>query len=201
MLRQLEATRLAHTLTRMAESKLAHGVRATDALLFPDPAGALRKRAPSAPSRWKIVICKMTIQLDRRRRMISPICNCQSSAQYFISTFNQTTRQHPRRNHGTGSLGDGYRLRYGESARRYLLTWRDVPSHCASEPYPLYHPHAGWAEQQPDEWWQSLETATRRFMQQSGVAPESIAGLSADRIACTVVMMDEAFARCGRAII
>lgn len=88
-----------------------------------------------------------------------------------------------------------------ESVRVGIFDLAGRPVIFASEPYPLYHPHAGWAEQQPDEWWQSLVVATRRALAQSGVPTESIVGLSADCTSCTVVMMDDAFRPLRPAII
>ena len=37
-----------------------------------------------------------------------------------------------------------------ESVRVGLFTLRGDPVIFAAETYPLYHPHPGWAEQQPD---------------------------------------------------
>lgn len=51
-------------------------------------------------------------------------------------------------------------------------------------------PRSGWAEQSPDDWWSCLVEAVRGAMQESGVAPEEIAGLSTDATTCTVVAMD-----------
>jgi hypothetical protein len=45
------------------------------------------------------------------------------------------------------------------------------------------HPRPGWAEQDPDEWWSCLVTATKKAMGESGVAAEEIVGLSVDSTA------------------
>jgi FGGY-family pentulose kinase len=52
------------------------------------------------------------------------------------------------------------------------------------------HPRPGWAEQDPDEWWSCLVTATRKAMGESGVAAEEIVGLSVDTTSCTVLAVD-----------
>lgn len=52
------------------------------------------------------------------------------------------------------------------------------------------HPRPGWAEQDPDDWWSCLVTATRKAMGESGVAAEEIVGLSVDTTSCTVLAMD-----------
>ncbi len=57
---------------------------------------------------------------------------------------------------------------------------------CA-EPIELSIPRPGWAEQDPEEWWSALCTSCRRAMEQSGVSPEDIRGLSIDTTCCTVL--------------
>ena len=49
---------------------------------------------------------------------------------------------------------------------------------------------SGWAEQDPDVWWSSLVQAVKGAMQESGTAPEDIAGISIDATASTVLAMD-----------
>jgi len=51
-------------------------------------------------------------------------------------------------------------------------------------------PRPGWAEQDPDDWWSCLVRAVRGAMEEGGVAPEDIAGLSTDATTCTVVALD-----------
>jgi len=80
-----------------------------------------------------------------------------------------------------------------ESVRTGIFDLAGHPITFASESYPLYHPHAGWAEQHPDDWWRALVTATRRALAQSGVPGEAIVGVGADCTSCTVVLMDESF--------
>jgi len=46
--------------------------------------------------------------------------------------------------------------------------------------YPLYHPHPGWAEQQPAEWWQATLSAIRSCLQAGtalGVQPADVCGI------------------------
>jgi FGGY-family pentulose kinase len=71
----------------------------------------------------------------------------------------------------------------------------------AAEPYPLYHPRPGWAEQKPDEWWNSLVTAVRRALAEGGVQRDDVVGIGADCTSCTVVLMDEEFRPLRPAII
>ncbi len=91
---------------------------------------------------------------------------------------------------------------YGtESVRVGIFTLTGEPVVFASEPYPLRHPQQGWAEQRPDEWWQSLVAATRRAVSESGVRPDEIVGIGADCTSCTVVTLDKNFAPLRPAII
>ncbi len=88
-----------------------------------------------------------------------------------------------------------------ESVRVGIFNRVGEPVAFASQPYPLYHPHPGWAEQKPAEWWAALVTATRAALDKSGVPREEIVGLGADCTSCTVVAMDEKFQPLRPAII
>ncbi|MCS7259196.1 MAG: FGGY family carbohydrate kinase [Anaerolineae bacterium] len=68
-------------------------------------------------------------------------------------------------------------------------------------PYPVYHPHPGWAEQNPEEWWTAIVSAVRKALEKSGLHPHAITGLSGDFTSCTVVFMDERFQPLRPAII
>jgi FGGY-family pentulose kinase len=52
------------------------------------------------------------------------------------------------------------------------------------------HPRPGWAEQDPGEWWSGLVEAVRGAVEQAGVAPEAIAGISVDATSATVMATD-----------
>lgn len=88
-----------------------------------------------------------------------------------------------------------------ESVRVGLFTTDGAPVIFCSEPYALYHPHPGWAEQQPDEWWQAFVKATRRALRDSGIDPRHVAAIGADCTSCTVVFMDAQFRPLRPAII
>ena len=53
-----------------------------------------------------------------------------------------------------------------------------------------HHPRPGWAEQDPDEWWSALVKSSRAAIEQSGISPEEIAGISTDSTSSTVVAVD-----------
>ncbi|HOA22961.1 MAG TPA: FGGY family carbohydrate kinase [Aggregatilineales bacterium] len=88
-----------------------------------------------------------------------------------------------------------------ESARAAIFSadGKLVATH--AEPYPLRHPKPGWAEQRPDEWWASIVGAIRGTVEQSGLDPESIVGISGDFTCCSVVFLDEQFQPLRPAII
>src|SRR6266516_3631076 len=62
--------------------------------------------------------------------------------------------------------------------------------------YPLVHPHPGWAEQDPEEWWQATITAIRSCLTGSlhhGLAPGDVRGLGLSAQMHGVVLLDEAY--------
>lgn len=59
------------------------------------------------------------------------------------------------------------------------------------EPFPLYTPHSGWAEQNPDDWWEAVGKATRRAVSEGKISPSEIAGIGFDTTSCTVVVSND----------
>jgi FGGY-family pentulose kinase len=80
---------------------------------------------------------------------------------------------------GTGGVRVGLFDRDGSPAVFRAVEWE------------THHPHPGWAEQDPGEWWSCLVRATRGALEQSGVPAEEVAGISVDATASTVVATDE----------
>jgi FGGY-family pentulose kinase len=78
-----------------------------------------------------------------------------------------------------------------ESVRVGVFDQEGTPVGFSSQTYTLKHPHPGWAEQDPDEWWASLVAAVRDVMSKSGIVPNEIAGISLDGTTCTVVALDK----------
>src|SRR5690349_5739304 len=62
------------------------------------------------------------------------------------------------------------------------------------------HPRPGRAEQDPEDWWSSLVASVRGVLDDSGVAPDAIAGSSTDATASPVVALDEDGGHLGPAI-
>lgn len=60
----------------------------------------------------------------------------------------------------------------------------------ASTGYDRTHPRPGWAEQNPDEWWSALVTSCNRAIDESGISPDAVAGVSVDATSATVLAMD-----------
>ena len=56
--------------------------------------------------------------------------------------------------------------------------------------YPVYYPHPGWAEQNPDDWWDAVCTATKNLLEVSTAAPEEIAGIGIDGQSWAAVAVD-----------
>jgi FGGY family of carbohydrate kinases, N-terminal domain len=72
----------------------------------------------------------------------------------------------------------------------------------ASAPYVTTHPHPGWAEQQPEDWWSALGAAVRDAVAQAGVSAGEIAALCLDTTNCTVVALDAGTQQpCGAALL
>jgi sugar (pentulose or hexulose) kinase len=57
--------------------------------------------------------------------------------------------------------------------------------------YTLKHPHPGWAEQDPDEWWSCLVSAVQDAMEESSISAEDMVGISVGATSSTVLAMDE----------
>ncbi len=47
----------------------------------------------------------------------------------------------------------------------------------ASHDYPLYSPHPGWSEQDPEDWWTATTASTRAVIQQGAARPELISSV------------------------
>jgi xylulokinase len=61
----------------------------------------------------------------------------------------------------------------------------------AAGEYTVRYPRAGWAEQDPDEWWNTVVKAIRDVLEMSGVNPAQIAGIGVDGQSWSAIAMDE----------
>lgn len=81
---------------------------------------------------------------------------------------------------------------YGtESCRAAIFDLAGHPIAFAATPYTTYHPHPGWAEQNPKDWWNALVASTRKVLDETGIPARHIAGISYDATTMTVVAMDK----------
>ena len=80
---------------------------------------------------------------------------------------------------------------YGtESCRVAICDLQGRPITFAATPYRTAHPHPGWAEQNPEDWWKALQASTHRALENSGIPASAIAGISYDATTLTMVAMD-----------
>lgn len=56
--------------------------------------------------------------------------------------------------------------------------------------YPVHYPKAGWAEQEPDEWWRAICAAIQEVLAQSGIDPAEIAGVGVDGQSWSAIAVD-----------
>jgi len=60
------------------------------------------------------------------------------------------------------------------------------------ENYPLYYPKLGWAEQNPEDYWDAVKKATITVIQQSNIAPDEILAVVFDcQMNCTIPIDSE----------
>jgi xylulokinase len=60
----------------------------------------------------------------------------------------------------------------------------------ASRPVTLASPHAGWAEEDPAEWWDNVRAVTRELIAVSGIDPTEIAAIGVTGMLPAVVLLD-----------
>ena len=57
--------------------------------------------------------------------------------------------------------------------------------------YDLYQPHAGWAEQNPEDWWEACIKGIKDVIENSGVKSEDIKGIGLSGQMHGLVMLDK----------
>lgn len=79
----------------------------------------------------------------------------------------------------------------GTSACKVVAFLKDgsVLAH-ASAPYRVYYPHTGWAEQEPDEWWNGVCNAIHQVIEK-GVSPREICGIGIDGQSWSAIAVDK----------
>ncbi|MCI5528948.1 MAG: xylulokinase [Blautia sp.] len=61
----------------------------------------------------------------------------------------------------------------------------------ANGDYPVYYPREGWAEQNPEEWWDAVCKATRECLKQGDIPAEEIAGVGIDGQSWSAIAVDK----------
>lgn len=61
----------------------------------------------------------------------------------------------------------------------------------ASGNYKVYYPKPGWAEQNPEEWWQAVCGAVKEALEKGGIRPGDIAGIGIDGQSWSAIPIDK----------
>jgi xylulokinase len=61
----------------------------------------------------------------------------------------------------------------------------------ASRAVTLHSPHANWAEEDPDEWWENTGAVVRELMRDAAASPDQITGVGLTGMLPAVVLVDE----------
>lgn len=61
----------------------------------------------------------------------------------------------------------------------------------ASGDYSVYYPKEGWAEQNPEEWWEAVCLAVKNALEKGGINPEEIAGIGIDGQSWSAIAVDK----------
>jgi len=80
---------------------------------------------------------------------------------------------------GTGSL------------KAVLFRASGIETASASADYPVYQPHNGWSEQDPEDWYRAAVKAVREIMEKSGVRPKDIHGIGLSGQMMGAVFLDK----------
>ncbi len=62
----------------------------------------------------------------------------------------------------------------------------------ATGDYAVYYPHPGWAEQNPDEWWEAVCKAMKELLEKTSVDPVEIRGVGIDGQSWSAIAIDKA---------
>ena len=57
--------------------------------------------------------------------------------------------------------------------------------------YQVYYPHPGWAEQNPEEWWEAVCNAIPKVLAKGNISPEEIKGIGIDGQSWSAIAVDK----------
>ena len=61
----------------------------------------------------------------------------------------------------------------------------------ATNPYPVLYPQAGWAEQNPADWWEAVSLAIVEILKTSKIDPKEIVGIGVDGQSWSAIALDK----------
>jgi xylulokinase len=77
------------------------------------------------------------------------------------------------------------------SCKTVVVNLRGRVVAAAQQEYPTHYPHPGWVEQDPQDWYAAFCSTVRSALEQSGIAPEQVAGVGVAGVTHNVVLLDE----------
>ena len=77
-----------------------------------------------------------------------------------------------------------------ESLRAFVFDLEGRPKASHATPYETAFPQPGWAEQNPEDWWQALGQSVQGAMAGAGISPSDVLALCVDTTCCSVVALD-----------
>ena len=76
-----------------------------------------------------------------------------------------------------------------ESLRAGVFDTAGTPLAFATAAYETQFPQPGWAEQNPEDWWQAVGRAVRQAVTEAGVTASEVAAICVDTTCCSVVAL------------
>ena len=76
------------------------------------------------------------------------------------------------------------------SCKTALFTPDGTVAASGGSDYPVSYPRRGWAEQDPEDWWQGVCRAVREMLEQSGIAAGEIRGIGIDGQSWSAIALD-----------
>ena len=78
-----------------------------------------------------------------------------------------------------------------ESLRAGVFDLQGNPLAFSSTAYQTTFPKPGWAEQNPQDWWEALGKSVKNSISEAGISSSAVAAICLDTTCCSVVALDE----------